>query len=106
MTVVEVYRRDGVPCGIKVSGHSGFAEAGNDVVCAAVSVLVQTLYIGLTDVLSLSPSANVDEKSATIEFRWQPGAEELRVLAETIFRALSETARSYGNYVKYVEVSL
>lgn len=28
---------------IEVEGHSGYAEAGNDIVCSAISILVQTL---------------------------------------------------------------
>ena len=53
MTVIEVYRRGGVPTGLRVYGHSGCAESGADVVCAAVSVLVQTLHIGLAPVITI-----------------------------------------------------
>ncbi len=106
MTVIEVYR-SGVSCGLKVSGHSGYAEAGNDIVCAAVSVLVQTLHIGLADVLGLTVDSSVDEGSATIRLQWNDdGSEALRVLTETIFTALRETARAWGSYLKYSEVSL
>lgn len=31
-------------CGLKVFGHSNFARKGKDIVCAAVSTLVQTAY--------------------------------------------------------------
>lgn len=107
MTVIEVYRRGGVPTGLRVYGHSGRAESGADVVCAAVSVLVQTLHIGLADVLGRNPKSEIDEKNASIELRWNDAdAESVRVLSETIVRALYETAQSYGSYVKYVEVSL
>ncbi len=107
MTVVELYRRKGVPVRLKVSGHSGYAEEGTDVVCAAVSILVQTLHIGLADVLGQKPESTVDRKNAAIELSWKDdGSEALRVLTETIGRAFYETAQSYGSYVKYVEVSL
>jgi uncharacterized protein YsxB (DUF464 family) len=33
----------GVLCSCRVSGHSGFGTKGNDVICAAVSVLVRSL---------------------------------------------------------------
>jgi len=36
--------------GIRVSGHSGFAPAGRDIVCAAVSAVVQTGLEGVTAV--------------------------------------------------------
>ncbi len=106
MTVIEV-SRTGVSCGLKVSGHSGYAEAGNDIVCAAVSVLVQTLHIGLADVLGMTINSSVDEKSATIQLQWSDdGSEALRVLTETVFTALREVSRAYGSYLKYSEVSL
>lgn len=107
MTVIEVYRHGGVPIGLRVYGHSGCAESGADVVCAAVSVLVQTLHIGLADVLGQKPEREIDEENASIELRWDDAdVESVRILSETIVRALYETAQSYGSYVKYVEVSL
>ena len=41
--------------GFTASGHSGFAERGHDIVCAAVSALTQTCELGLSDVLGLEP---------------------------------------------------
>jgi uncharacterized protein YsxB (DUF464 family) len=41
MTLVDLYR-DGKSqeiVGFKVSGHAGFADAGEDIVCAAISTL-------------------------------------------------------------------
>lgn len=107
MTVIEVYRCGSVPAGLRVYGHSGYAAAGADIVCAAVSVLVQTLHIGLKDVLGQNPDFQVDEKDASIELRWNnPDANCVQILSETIVRALYETAQSYKSYVKYVEVPL
>lgn len=48
--MIEVRRYDG---GITVKGHAGYADTGQDIVCAAVSVMVQTLIAsieGLTEV--------------------------------------------------------
>ena len=39
--------------GFEVSGHSGYSERGKDIVCAAVSAIVQTAVIGLTEVLGI-----------------------------------------------------
>ena len=107
MTGIWVYRCRRLPVGLKVEGHSGYAEAGADIVCAAVSVLVQTLHIGLSEFVHNDPVVKVNEEDALIELRWQnDGSRELNVLVETVVKALSETARSYKEYVKFVEVSL
>ena len=107
MTSISVYRRSKLPVGIKVEGHSGYAESGADIVCAAISVLVQSLYIGLTEYVHVIPDTKVKEDGAFIEIHWQNNnSRELNVLVETIIKALYETSRSYQNYVKFVEVSL
>ncbi len=107
MTVIEVAREGALPVGVKAYGHSGYAEAGSDIVCAAVSALMQTLYIGLADVLGIKPFAVADEGGALMEIRWAAGSDRAQnVLAESIIRALRETSRAYGGYVKFVEVSL
>ena len=41
MIRAEFYENKGLLTGFKFSGHSGFAEAGEDVACAAVSSAVQ-----------------------------------------------------------------
>ena len=107
MTEIRAFRTGGVPSGIDVRGHSGYAEEGEDIVCSAVSVLVQALYIGLADIAGMDVESSVDGENAAICLKWRPTDETPeRVLTEAIFRSLSETARAYGNYAQYVEVSL
>ena len=107
MTNITVYRRSSLAFGLKIEGHSGYAESGADIVCAAVSVLVQALHIGLTEYVHIVPEVRVDDTVALIELHWSnDGRSELNVLVETILKALYETARSYKAHVKLVEVSL
>ena len=40
-----------VLCGFAVQGHADFRKRGRDIVCAAVSALVQTTLFGLKDIL-------------------------------------------------------
>ena len=40
MTKVTIFKQQGLYKGFEVSGHSGYADAGEDIVCAAVSALV------------------------------------------------------------------
>ena len=42
MTKVEIFNHDGRINGFSVSGHSGYAEEGSDIVCAAVSSAVRS----------------------------------------------------------------
>ena len=46
MTKVEIFNHDGRIHGFSVSGHSGYAEEGSDIVCAAVSAAVTFVLTG------------------------------------------------------------
>ena len=39
MTTITFFKHDGLYYGFTESGHAGYAEAGQDIVCAAVSVM-------------------------------------------------------------------
>ena len=47
--------RQGLIQEFTVNGHAGYDEPGKDIVCAAVSAVVQTAVIGLTDVAGIHP---------------------------------------------------
>lgn len=60
MIRAEFYEKQGLLTGFKFSGHSGHAEAGKDVVCAAVSSAVQ-LTANILDELGMKPEINVGD---------------------------------------------
>ncbi len=53
-------------CGFCVCGHSGYATAGEDIVCAAVSAMTMLTVNMLTDTFGLDCELKVDENSAEI----------------------------------------
>lgn len=50
MTKISYIEKDGDEFIVECKGHAGFAEAGNDIVCAGISTLVQTLVAYLPEV--------------------------------------------------------
>ena len=50
MTTVKLFYADGRIYAVEAKGHTGYAQAGKDIVCAAVSVLVQTALLALQKV--------------------------------------------------------
>lgn len=104
MTKVVICRLEGEICSLSVEGHAGYASHGEDIVCAAVTTLVQTLHIGLFDVLGVQVDSQVDEDRAKINLEWHGSSPEIAAIATTIcesFRALAET---YPEHVQLVEV--
>ncbi len=49
-----------------ISGHAGYAEKGQDIVCAAVSSAVQTIINSITDVFKLKAEVNVGENEISL----------------------------------------
>ncbi|MFI3206923.1 MAG: ribosomal-processing cysteine protease Prp [Clostridia bacterium] len=63
--------KDGSLEGFRIAGHSGYAEIGSDIVCAAVSSAVYMAINTITDIFAVSPlSLRVDD--AEIFFRIEP----------------------------------
>ncbi|HMM32509.1 MAG TPA: ribosomal-processing cysteine protease Prp [Clostridia bacterium] len=106
MTTVRFYVSGGEFVGFEVTGHTGYAEEGSDIVCSAVSALTQTAVIGLTEVLKL-PSA-VEIKQARLYFMLESGLDEnsrreAQILFQTLRLGLGSIADTYGTYLKLVE---
>ena len=61
MTKVEIFNQNGRINGFSVSGHSGYAEEGSDIVCAAVSAAVTFAECTINDVLGNHANTRVNE---------------------------------------------
>lgn len=92
-----------------VSGHAGFADPGQDVVCAAVSALTQATLIGLEEVLDLGVEAEVDDGDGRLRCRIPAAAPQDRlrgaaVLTETLLRSLRSIQAGYPDHVQIREI--
>ncbi|MBQ8149728.1 MAG: ribosomal-processing cysteine protease Prp [Clostridia bacterium] len=61
MTTVTFHSAEGRIDGFVVEGHSGYAEAGEDIVCAAISGVVGITECTINDVLGLAAAVKVDD---------------------------------------------
>ena len=55
--------------GFDATGHSGYGQEGEDIVCAAVTSAVRLVEATVNDVMGLCASVKVCEKTAPISFR-------------------------------------
>jgi uncharacterized protein len=106
MTEIRILRSQKNICGIEISGHSGYAGHGQDIVCAALSTLAQTLEIGLTEVLAIDGVfLRKEPVSGYAKIFWgKNDSSRIKDLAETIVAALVLISKSYPAYTKIVEV--
>ncbi len=66
MTTVIVRYMGSAIASLSVKGHAGYAQHGEDIVCAAASVLITTCANALESVAGVSPITHVDERTAEI----------------------------------------
>ena len=90
---VRIYR-------ITVEGHAGYAETGNDIICAAVSALAQ----GLIHSLKALTEDEVFHTAAEghIDIYYEDLSERGMLLVDSFFIAVSDIQATYGR--KYVQV--
>lgn len=73
MTTVSFYSSGNRITGFHVEGHSGYADEGEDIVCAAVTSAVRLVEATVNDVLGLQVSVKVREKDASITLKLPDG---------------------------------
>ena len=108
MTRVTLYWQGGLLRGVESRDHSGFAEKGYDVVCAAVSSLLHALLLGLSDVARVDGlECEVDPEIPLIRILWpRERAEEISLLTRTVALSLREIGAGSPGYVDITEVQL
>jgi uncharacterized protein YsxB (DUF464 family) len=61
MILVEFTGAGDALSGVKLTGHADYAEAGEDIVCAAVTSAVQMAANGITEILKIPMPITVEE---------------------------------------------
>ena len=100
-------RSDGALIGYSASGHSGYAEAGSDIVCAAISALTQSTLNGLKNVLKAPVMFDQDDDRAFIEAKLTPEASEEQIsqaqlLLLTLKEGLQAIQREYPRNLRII----
>ena len=85
MTTVSFRTEEGRVTEFDASGHSGWAEAGEDLLCASVGAAITLVEATVNDVLGLAASVKVDEAAALVSLRLPGG---LAPSAESTCQAL------------------
>lgn len=85
---------------ITITGHAGYAERGKDIVCAAVSALVQGLMHSLNALTDDIFSYDACEGYAKLEY--DNLSEQGKLLIDSFFIAVTDIQEAYGS--QYVTV--
>lgn len=98
--MIEIYRRPevGHVDDIWIIGHANYAPHGQDIVCAAVSTLINTTQIGLEHVAFVPYHYRIVSGSAW--FGIKRHNEKSRAIMDTLAAGLAAIANQYPEYVK------
>ena len=96
--------REGRIVRLRVKGHAGAGRFGEDIVCAAVSALVETLAIGLQAYSNPLAGSHWQVKDGDAEFWIQSDADyEAAVAVRWIAAGLKDLSQSHGRFVRWQE---
>lgn len=97
MIKVIVRKNDNKVYELVIKGHSGYAEAGSDIVCAAVSTMAITT---VNAILSLEDTISYKEDSGLLEIRVLKSTDVNNKLLDNLVRMLSELVSQYPKNIE------
>ena len=107
MIKADFYDREGRITGFSVSGHSGYAEAGADVVCASVSAAVTFADAVIREVLGESAKTKVDDGNAAVTLTLPARCENedaVQAVLTGMMLTLGALRDDYPDYIEVMEV--
>jgi len=112
MITVIIKSQSGSIAGFEAFGHAYSGEAGHDVICAAVSAILQTAYLGLSELLKLPVGVSIDEGEdnemlLVLEHDLAPELrEKADIILNTMRLGLLSAALNGSEYLKIVETEV
>ena len=104
MTRCEFFTEDERITGFSVSGHSGYAEAGSDIVCAAVSAVVTMAEATINDVLGAKAKVRVKNEDARVTLTLPASCDEEEAVQAVLAGMMLTLMRLRDDYPDYIEV--
>ena len=104
MTRCEFFTEDDRITGFSVCGHSGYAEAGADIVCAAVSTAVTMAEATINDVCGAKAKVRVKQEDARITLTLPASCDEEEIVQAVLAGMLVTLCNMRDDYPDYIEV--
>jgi len=104
MTTVTFFHKDDALLGFRAGGHAGYADEGEDIVCAAISSAVGLAECQLTDVLHLPAEVTVDEQTTEVSVRFSEPCGPAQPALQALRLYLTALAEEYPRFLKILEV--
>ena len=107
MTRCEFFRDGARITGFSVSGHSGYAEAGQDIVCASITAAVTMAEATINDVCGGKAKVRIKEEDARITLTLPTSCDEeesVQAVLAGMMLTLCSMRDDYPDYIEVLEV--
>ena len=107
MTRCEFFTENDRITGFTVSGHSGYAEAGSDIVCAAITAIVRMAEATINDVCGAKAKVRVKEADNRITLTLPTSCDEeesVQAVLAGMMLTLISFAEEYPDNIEVLEV--
>ena len=114
MTTITFYKADGIFYGFEEHGHTGFAESGEDILCAALSSMTMLIINAIEVSYASTVDYTIDEKTSDIRLIAKAALPEFEEderkryavsgLIQAYFFQLMDLTEEYYDYLDVKEV--
>ena len=104
MTRCEFFTEDERITGFSVSGHSGYAESGSDIICAAITAIVTMAEATINDVLGAKAKVRVKEEDARVTLTLPASCDEEESVQAVLAGMMLTLCGMRDDYPDFIEV--
>ncbi|MBQ3542530.1 MAG: ribosomal-processing cysteine protease Prp [Oscillospiraceae bacterium] len=104
MTRCEFYTEEDRITGFSISGHSGYDENGQDIVCAAITAVVTMAEATINDVCGAKAKVRVKEEDARVTLTLPTSCDEEESVQAVLAGMLLTLCSLRDDYPDYIEV--
>ena len=107
MTRCEFFTENERITGFSISGHSGYAESGADIVCAAISAVVAMTEATVNDICGAKAKVRVKDAEARITLTLPTSCDEedsVQAVLAGMLLYLCNLRDEYPDYIEVLEV--
>ena len=104
MTKCEFFMEEDRITGFSVSGHSGYSDAGQDIVCAAISAVVTMAEATINDICGAKAKVRVKDADARITLTLPASCDEEETVQAVLAGMMLTLCNMRDDYPDYIEV--
>jgi hypothetical protein len=109
MTKVIVKKNNNHIVEVEALGHTGYGVSGEDIVCAALSSILQTAVLGVLNVANVQASIKRDDKSGYLKLCVPSNLtnnerHDVDMILNTMLVGVSDLKLGYSNFIELEEI--